>query len=76
MRTPTSYSPANSHTSSVVSALAVTTVEKMLRAFAVTSRDEVDVQRLTTEIVHVVEKTLQPEHLTIWVRGKAKRTGN
>jgi hypothetical protein len=41
---------------------------QVLAAFSATARDEVDLDRLTAELVHVVEETLQPEHVSIWLR--------
>ncbi len=41
---------------------------QVLAAFSVVARDEVDLDRLTAELVTVVEETLQPEHVSIWLR--------
>jgi hypothetical protein len=38
-----------------------------LAAFAATARDEVDLRRLTTELARVVQETVQPTHLSIWL---------
>jgi len=43
-----------------------------LRQFSETARDEVDLDRLATELMHVVEETMQPESAGLWLR----RTGN
>ena len=39
-----------------------------LAAFADRMRDEVDVDRLTAEMVGVVEQTMQPAHTSLWLR--------
>ncbi len=41
---------------------------QVLAAFAATARDEVDLDRLTNELVGVIEETLQPEHVSLWLR--------
>jgi hypothetical protein len=41
--------------------------EKVLAAFAVTMRDEVDLDRLGDVLVAVVEETMQPEHVSYWL---------
>ncbi len=40
----------------------------VLSAFAATVRDEVDLGRLTDELQMVVEETMQPEHLSVWLK--------
>lgn len=39
-----------------------------LNQFAATARDEVDLDELTAELVRVVEKTMQPEGVTVWLK--------
>lgn len=41
---------------------------RTLAAFAKSARDEVELESLTGELVHVVEETLQPELVAIWIR--------
>lgn len=43
-------------------------VARTLAAFSLTARDEVDLDALTGRLVEVVEETMQPSHLSIWVR--------
>ena len=42
-----------------------------LAAFADRMRDEVDVDRLTAELVEVVHHTMQPAHASLWLRERA-----
>jgi hypothetical protein len=39
-----------------------------LAQFALTARDEVDLDQLTAELVRVVEETMRPETLTLWLK--------
>jgi hypothetical protein len=41
--------------------------ELILSQFALTTRDEVDLEALTTELLRVTEECLQPESATIWL---------
>ncbi len=41
--------------------------EKTLEAFAATVRDETDLDALTAELVRVIEETMQPESVTVWL---------
>jgi hypothetical protein len=41
---------------------------KVLASFATTARDETDLERLTAEIVSVVDDTMQPEFVGLWLR--------
>ena len=42
--------------------------EKTLAEFAVTARDEVDLDQLAAELMRVVEETMQPESAGLWLR--------
>jgi hypothetical protein len=41
---------------------------QVLVRFAQTARDETDLDALTTKLAHVVQETLQPEHVSVWLR--------
>ncbi len=42
--------------------------QQVLAQFAQTARDETDLDALLTELVRVVDETLQPEHVSVWLR--------
>jgi hypothetical protein len=42
--------------------------QQVLARFARTARDETDLDALTTELVCVVQETLQPEQVSVWLR--------
>ena len=42
--------------------------QQVLAQFAQTARDETDMEVLTTELVSVVQETIQPEQLSIWLK--------
>ncbi len=42
--------------------------EKVLAAFAATARDETDLDALTAELVRVIQETMQPESVAVWLR--------
>ena len=46
-----------------------------LAAFADRMRDEVDVDKLTGELVVVVERTMQPSHASLWLRESRQSGG-
>jgi hypothetical protein len=50
---------------------------KVLAAFGATARDETDLERLTGEMLHVVDTTVQPEFVGLWLKpvDGAKREG-
>lgn len=41
--------------------------EQVLARFAATGRDEVDLDRLVEALLTVVEETIQPEHVSLWL---------
>ncbi|MBP6016909.1 MAG: hypothetical protein KA586_09325 [Candidatus Promineofilum sp.] len=41
---------------------------KVLEGFAATARDETDLDQLTAELVHVIQQTMEPEHVSIWLK--------
>ena len=47
------------------------------RAVGVSSRlrDETDPESLDADIISLVQHTLQPAHVSLWLRGMAERTG-
>ena len=44
--------------------------QRVLAQFAVTARDETDLDALTGELARVVQETLQPEGISVWLRKK------
>ena len=44
-----------------------------LARFAQTARDEVEMKALTTELVRVVQDSMQPEQIDIWLRPIAQK---
>lgn len=42
--------------------------EKMLAQFAASARDEVDLGELAKELIRVIEETMEPEHVSIWLK--------
>ena len=41
---------------------------RMLAAFSSTLRNEVDLSRLTENLLSVVQETMQPAHISLWLR--------
>ncbi len=41
--------------------------EKVLARFAATARDETDLDALTAELVRVIQETMQPEQVSVWL---------
>jgi len=42
--------------------------QQVLAQFAQTARDEMDLEGLTAELIQVVQETMQPESLTVWLK--------
>jgi hypothetical protein len=50
---------------------------RTLAAFSATLRDEVDLHQLREHLVTVVEETVQPTHVSLWLsKGEHRRTPN
>lgn len=45
--------------------------EKVLNRFAATARDETDLDALTAELVRVIQETMEPQHVSVWLRPTA-----
>jgi predicted unusual protein kinase regulating ubiquinone biosynthesis (AarF/ABC1/UbiB family) len=48
--------------------------QQIVETFSEQLRDEVDLRDLETQIVSVVENTLQPEQVTLWLTRLAAKT--
>ena len=46
--------------------------EKVLARFAATARDETNLDALTAELARVIQETMQPEHVSVWLRSVEK----
>jgi hypothetical protein len=46
--------------------------EQALAQFAATARDEVDIDMLTAALLIVVEQTMQPEQVSVWMRNQGR----
>jgi hypothetical protein len=47
--------------------------EQVLNRFAATARDETDLDALTAELVRVIQETMQPEHVSVWLKPSGRR---
>ena len=42
--------------------------QQVMQKFSQTVRDETDLEKLTGELVHVVQETMQPKSVTVWLK--------
>jgi hypothetical protein len=49
---------------------------RTLEAFSASLRDEVDLDHLTSRLAQVVEETMQPAHLSIWLRQQPRHASD
>ena len=47
--------------------------EKAYSKFVFTARDEIDIERLTEVLLGVVDETMQPEHVSLWLGEEIRR---
>ena len=47
--------------------------EQVLNRFALAARDETDLDRLTAELLRVIQETMEPEHVSIWLKPVDKK---
>jgi len=47
--------------------------QKVLEKFAITVRDETDIDKLTAELVNVVNETMQPKSISLWLKKEGRR---
>jgi hypothetical protein len=50
--------------------------QQVLSDFATTVRDETDLEKLTARLMQVVDETMQPKSVSVWLKKETKRQGN
>ena len=48
---------------------------KTLAAFSATLRNEVNLEQLSSQLLALVNETMQPEHTLLWLRAPEQRAG-
>lgn len=46
--------------------------QQVLAQFAITARDETDMNALAAELARVVQETMEPEAVRVWLRERAR----
>lgn len=47
--------------------------EQVMQRFAATARDETDLDALTAELVRVIQESMQPEHVSVWLKPSTRK---
>ena len=50
--------------------------EQTLSDFSTTLRDEVDLEQLRAQVLSVVQETMQPEHVLLWLRHSERHSAD